>query len=68
MAKRVIKANGKEYVYESTEIYNIQPEVLHDLRNIAKNLGSDLSSLIKPKLRELRDSYPVNMRQDPNAA
>jgi len=35
------------------------PKPLHqDLFNIAKNVGVDMSSLIKPVLRELADRYP----------
>lgn len=34
------------------------PSLLHqELSNIAKNVGVDLSSLIKPTLRELADKY-----------
>lgn len=38
------------------------PELKESISNIADNLGEDLSSLIKSKLREVINSYPPNMR------
>jgi len=49
---------------QSIEISNVSPEVKRDLTNIAKNEGVSLAQFLKPKLREIRDSYPEKMRQD----
>lgn len=44
-------------------VYGVNKQVHEELKSISKNLGIDLSALIKPKLRELRDSYPEAMRE-----
>ena len=36
-----------------------------DIVNIAKNSGVTISQLLKPKIREIADSYPDKMRQPP---
>ena len=53
----------KESKFPYLAVYGVNPTVHSDLKNISKNLGIDLSALIKPKLRELRDSYPEPMRK-----
>jgi hypothetical protein len=49
--------------YPYLAVYGVNPTVHEDLKTIADNLGIDLSALIKPKLRELRDSYPEALRK-----
>jgi hypothetical protein len=44
-------------------IENVSAEVVQDLKNVAKNYGTTLSALLKPKLREIRDSYPEKDRR-----
>ena len=69
MAKvKSISKKGKEYNYERLVVNGINKDVFKDLYNIAKNLGNlTVSALLKPELRKIRDSYPQDMRQDPNA-
>jgi len=43
-------------------ITSVPPKIKEDLKNIAKNEGISLAHLLKPKLREIRDSYPERMR------
>lgn len=69
MVKRHKTKNGKTYEYNSLEINGIQKELAADLKNISDNLGIKcLSEFLRPELRKIRDSYPVNMRQSPDAA
>lgn len=44
------------------KITNVPPDVAKELKNIADNEGVPFSSFLKPKLREIRDSYPKDMR------
>lgn len=68
MARNKYRKNGKVYEYEKLVIHGISKDVKRDLFCIAKNLGSyTISALLKPELRKIRDSYPIDMRQDPNA-
>lgn len=69
MAKRKrTRKNGETYFYNIMYISGVPEDVNNDLVNIAFNLGNvPVSDLIKPELRKLRDSYPVNMRQPKNA-
>jgi len=50
--------------YNEIRITNIPPEVLKDLRNIAKNSGITLSAFLKPKLRKITAEYPPEMKID----
>lgn len=43
-------------------ITGVPEQIKSDLKNIAKNQGVNLGQLLKPKLREIRDSYPEHMR------
>ncbi len=43
-------------------IKSVSPSLKKDLQAIAKNYDVDLGSLLKPKLRELANSYPPEMR------
>jgi len=47
---------------ERIVVKNIRPEVKNELVAIAKNEGLTLSAFLKPHLRKIRDSYPLNMR------
>lgn len=46
-------------------ITGVAPQIKEDLQNIARNEGICLGQLLKPKLREIRDSYPQHMREKP---
>lgn len=69
MARKKYKSiRGKIYQYNVITITGVSEDVERDLSNIAMNLGHiTLSGLLKPELRKIRDSYSVDMRQDPNA-
>jgi hypothetical protein len=54
------KRNHKEI-----RVRNVSVKVNEDLSNIAKNLGVALSDFLKPKLREIADSYPASMKLPP---
>lgn len=43
-------------------VKGVPPVIKQDLKNIAKNTGTTLSQLLKPHLREIRDSYSEDMR------
>lgn len=43
-------------------IRNVPKEIKEDLFAIADNLGISVTAMVKPVLRQLRDSHPENMR------
>lgn len=54
----------KKYDYQpEIRITGVGKELHSDLNNIADHLGIPLVSMLKPKLREIRDSFPEEMRQ-----
>lgn len=69
MIKRIKTKGGKKYEYASLEINGVQPQLIIDIENICANLGiKNVSEFLRPKLREIRDAFPQNMRQAPDAA
>jgi hypothetical protein len=48
---------------DELRLRGVSKEVKEDLINIAKNSGLTLSALLKPRLRDIRDSYPENLRR-----
>jgi hypothetical protein len=50
--------------HDEIRIYGVSPKLKTDLYNIAKNTGVTLASLLKPKLREIAESYPTQMKQE----
>lgn len=44
-------------------IKGVSQQVHEDLKQISKNEGTNLSDLLKPHLRAIRDSYPDYMRK-----
>jgi len=65
MAKqKQVKKNGKVYSYDTLVINGVNPKVHEQLINIGKNLGNiSVSALLKPRLREIVDSYAPDMRE-----
>lgn len=47
------------------KITHVSPKVHEEIKNIADNVGVSVSSFLKPKLREIADSYPEKMRKPP---
>lgn len=43
-------------------IKGVPKDVHDDLKNIAANIGISISNMLRPKLREIRDSYSEKMR------
>lgn len=43
-------------------VTNVPDQLNDDLLNISKNLGITISTLVKPKLYELTNSYDANMK------
>jgi len=43
-------------------IKNVPVDIKADIKTIAENLGVTVTQLLKPKLREIRDSYPPDLR------
>lgn len=46
-------------------IQNVSDYVHDSLLNIAKNNGVSIQEFLKPKLRELADSYPEHLKKPP---
>jgi len=46
-------------------IFNVPPALKKELENIAKHSGIPLPQLLKPKLRDIANSYPDFMRTSP---
>lgn len=44
-------------------IKHVPPTVHEELLNICKNRGITLNSMLKPELRKIVDSYPVEMKK-----
>jgi len=44
-------------------ITNVSHELRFQLNNIADHLGVPLGHMLKPKLREIADSYPDDMKK-----
>jgi len=51
--------------HREIRIRGVGKQIRTDLENIAENLGTDISALIKPKLWEIANSYPDNMKLPP---
>lgn len=56
-------AGLKKVKWESITIRNVSCELKKELIAIAKNNDVSLGSLLKPKLREIANSYPCEMRK-----
>lgn len=50
---------------KEVRVRGVNNQIVDDLEAIAKNLGITVTALLKPKLREIRDSYPEKMRIPP---
>jgi|GEM_PF-1551016 len=51
--------------YTEVRTRGVSPRVAMELHNICKNLGVSVSDFLKPKLREIVDSYPEHMKKAP---
>ncbi len=51
--------------YREIRVRGVGEQLQNDLTNISKNLGIDVSALVKPKLWEIANSYPEHMKQPP---
>lgn len=47
---------------KTIKVTNVNPKVATELKNIADNLNVDLSQFLKPKLKEIVDSYSPDMK------
>jgi hypothetical protein len=45
------------------KIKGVPKNIKEDLTNISKNLGISLTSMLKPKLREIANSYPPELKR-----
>jgi hypothetical protein len=61
------KKSGQEQDETEIRIRTVPKDIREDLTNIAKNKGISLSTMLKPELRKIRDSYPNEMRKPPRA-
>ena len=50
---------------DDIRIRYVPRSISESLTNIAKNLGISRSSLLKPKLKEVANSYPEEMKKPP---
>lgn len=46
-------------------VRGVSETLKQELLNIARNQGIKLSDFLKPKLREIRDSFPKELRTPP---
>jgi hypothetical protein len=46
-------------------IYGVNDKLADQLNNIAKNTGTPLTYLLRPKLTEFANSYPDKMKEPP---
>lgn len=44
-------------------ITNVNPTLVNELNNIADQLGIPLASFLKPKLKDIADSYSKEMKE-----
>lgn len=44
-------------------IRGVSPKLIEELNNIADNVGTTLSAILKPKLREIANGFPEKMRE-----
>jgi hypothetical protein len=47
------------------KITNVPASLKQELKNIADHMGVELGSFLKPKLRDIANSYPEHMKQKP---
>jgi hypothetical protein len=59
-------AEQNNNVVSEIKITNVPNSLKTELTNIAKNHGVELGSWLKPKLRELANTYPQRMREAPS--
>ncbi len=52
-----------KYDKPEIRIQFVNQEIYTDLKNISKNLGISMASMLKPHLYKIRDSYPVELRR-----
>lgn len=57
-------AKKKNYQNE-IRLRGVSEKLIEDLSNISKNLGITISQMLKPKIREIVESYPEKMKQKP---
>lgn len=51
------KAKGENYNEKEIRIVGVDAELATDIKNIAANLGVNMSDFLKPFLLQARDSY-----------
>lgn len=51
--------------YREVRVRGVSESLINDLNNISKNTGVSISDLLKPKLHEIRDSFPERLRRKP---
>jgi len=56
---------AQKYDKPEIRIQFVNLEVYSDLKNISKNLGISMASMLKPHLYKIRDSYPIELRRKP---
>jgi hypothetical protein len=49
--------------HREIRIRGVSGQIVEDLDNVSKNLGVTLSDLLKPKLAEIVNSYPANLKR-----
>ncbi len=50
---------------DEIRIQHVNHEVHEILKNIAKNSGVSIQAILKPKLREIANSFPESMQRPP---
>lgn len=45
-------------------ITNVNPDIVRQLKNIAKNLDTNIVDWLKPKIRQIVDNEPDHLKKD----
>lgn len=56
-------ATTKKKGEDEIRVRGVSPKLVTELNNIANNIGISLTQMLKPKLREISDSYPEKMKE-----
>jgi len=59
-------ADEKSDQGKEIRIPGVPPSLYEEIRNISTHMGVTMPQLLRPKLREIADSYPQKYRQEPD--
>lgn len=56
-------SNHTDYYYNEVRVRSVPEKMKIELKNISDHTGKTISALMRPKIRELIDSYPEHYRE-----